>query len=199
MMNATSSRNDLARFGSAVFRASPRQADVTIVSGRVSRNLAPVLRRFRSIAIGCTALALVLVGCGGDGGEATLGKTPVSTTAPAVTAAPSQNLSYIATVKPAITKVDIFDSPSDEGETRTFDNPWLYDPDVPTSKVPQVFLVKQQRPDGWVQVLLPVRPNGSTGLDEDCLVVEIQDGSDGDVGQWNDVVCSDEYPFVCED
>jgi len=29
--------------------------------------------------------------------------------------------------------------------------------------VPQVFLVKQQRADGWVQVLLPVRPNGSTG------------------------------------
>ena len=35
MMNATSSRNDLARFGAEVFRASPRQADVMIVSGRV--------------------------------------------------------------------------------------------------------------------------------------------------------------------
>ncbi len=29
--------------------------------------------------------------------------------------------------------------------------------------MPQVFLVKQQRANGWVQVLLPVRPNGSTG------------------------------------
>jgi len=29
--------------------------------------------------------------------------------------------------------------------------------------VPQVFLVQQQRADGWLQVLLPVRPNGSTG------------------------------------
>lgn len=45
MMNATSSRNDLARFGSEVFRASPRQADVMIVSGRVSRKMAPVVRR----------------------------------------------------------------------------------------------------------------------------------------------------------
>ena len=44
-MNATSSRNDLARFGAEVFRASPRQADVMIVSGRVSRKMAPVLRR----------------------------------------------------------------------------------------------------------------------------------------------------------
>jgi NADH-quinone oxidoreductase subunit B len=45
MMNATSNRNDLARFGAEVFRASPRQADVMIVSGRVSRKMAPVLRR----------------------------------------------------------------------------------------------------------------------------------------------------------
>ncbi len=45
MMNATSSRNDMARFGAEVFRASPRQADVMIVSGRVSRKMAPVLRR----------------------------------------------------------------------------------------------------------------------------------------------------------
>ncbi|MGH9900164.1 MAG: NADH-quinone oxidoreductase subunit B, partial [Pyrinomonadaceae bacterium] len=41
----TSARNDLARFGAEVFRASPRQADVMIVSGRVSRKMAPVLRR----------------------------------------------------------------------------------------------------------------------------------------------------------
>jgi len=45
MMNATTSRNDLARFGAEVFRASPRQADVMIVSGRVARKMAPVLRR----------------------------------------------------------------------------------------------------------------------------------------------------------
>src|SRR5881275_1321743 len=45
MMNATASRNDLARFGAEVFRASPRQADVMIVSGRVARKMAPVLRR----------------------------------------------------------------------------------------------------------------------------------------------------------
>lgn len=46
MMNtAASSRNDLARFGAETFRASPRQSDVMIVSGRVSRKMAPVLRR----------------------------------------------------------------------------------------------------------------------------------------------------------
>lgn len=45
MMAATDARHDLARFGAEVFRASPRQADVMIVSGRVSRKMAPVLRR----------------------------------------------------------------------------------------------------------------------------------------------------------
>ena len=45
MMAATNTRHDLARFGSEVFRASPRQADVMIVAGRLSRKMAPVLRR----------------------------------------------------------------------------------------------------------------------------------------------------------
>jgi NADH-quinone oxidoreductase subunit B len=45
MMAATDSRFDLARFGSEAFRASPRQADVMIVSGRVCKKMAPVLRQ----------------------------------------------------------------------------------------------------------------------------------------------------------
>jgi len=38
-------RNDLARFGAEVTRASPRQADMIIISGRVSIKMAPVIRR----------------------------------------------------------------------------------------------------------------------------------------------------------
>lgn len=121
-----------------------------------------MLRRLTTLSAFLVALALALAGCGGDSGSATLGKS-VSTTGPAVTATPSTDLSYFATVKPAVTKVDVFDSPSAKTPSRELDNPWLYDPAVPTSKVPQVFLVTKQRADGWVQVLLPVRPNGSTG------------------------------------
>ena len=36
---------DLARYGMEVFRASPRQADIMIVAGRVSQKMAPVLRQ----------------------------------------------------------------------------------------------------------------------------------------------------------
>jgi NADH-quinone oxidoreductase subunit B len=45
MMATGASRYDLARFGSEVFRASPRQADLMIVSGRVCQKMAPVLRQ----------------------------------------------------------------------------------------------------------------------------------------------------------
>jgi NADH-quinone oxidoreductase subunit B len=45
MMSASASRFDLARFGSEVFRASPRQSDLMIVSGRVCQKMAPVLRQ----------------------------------------------------------------------------------------------------------------------------------------------------------
>jgi len=45
MMSSGASRFDLARFGSEVFRASPRQADLMIVSGRVSKKMAPIVKR----------------------------------------------------------------------------------------------------------------------------------------------------------
>lgn len=44
MMSASASRWDISRFGSEVFRASPRQADLLIVPGRLSWKMAPVIR-----------------------------------------------------------------------------------------------------------------------------------------------------------
>ncbi len=45
MMATGAAHNDMARFGMEVFRASPRQADLMIVAGRVSQKMAPVLRQ----------------------------------------------------------------------------------------------------------------------------------------------------------
>jgi NADH-quinone oxidoreductase subunit B len=45
MMGTGAAHYDLSRFGMEVFRASPRQADIMIVAGRVSQKMAPVLRQ----------------------------------------------------------------------------------------------------------------------------------------------------------
>lgn len=45
MIATGTARHDIARYGSELFRASPRQADVMIVSGRVSNKMAPVVKR----------------------------------------------------------------------------------------------------------------------------------------------------------
>jgi NADH-quinone oxidoreductase subunit B len=45
MMSVVGARLDIARFGFEAFRATPRQADMLILSGRVSIKMAPVVRR----------------------------------------------------------------------------------------------------------------------------------------------------------
>ncbi|MDA8111894.1 MAG: NADH-quinone oxidoreductase subunit NuoB, partial [Nitrospiraceae bacterium] len=45
MMGAVASRFDIDRFGAGVFRASPRQSDLMIVAGTLTRKMAPVVRK----------------------------------------------------------------------------------------------------------------------------------------------------------
>ena len=45
MMGAVNARMDIARFGFEALRASPRQADLILISGRISIKMAPVVRR----------------------------------------------------------------------------------------------------------------------------------------------------------
>lgn len=45
MISTVAGRFDMDRFGAGVFRASPRQADLMIVAGTLTRKMAPVVRR----------------------------------------------------------------------------------------------------------------------------------------------------------
>ena len=67
------------------------------------------------------------------------------------------------TARVVVPRVEVFDTPGAPAPARVLENPWLADPSQPSTAVPQVFLVESQRPDGWVRVLLPVRPNGTSG------------------------------------
>ena len=51
MMGTGGPHYDIARFGMEVFRASPRQADLMIVAGRVSQKMAPVLRTIYDLSL----------------------------------------------------------------------------------------------------------------------------------------------------
>ncbi len=44
MMSGQAAKHDMSRFGMELMRATPRQSDLMIISGRVARKMAPVLR-----------------------------------------------------------------------------------------------------------------------------------------------------------
>jgi NADH-quinone oxidoreductase subunit B len=67
MMAAGAGRYDLARFGMEVFRASPRQADLMIVAGRVSNKMAPVLRQIYD-QMAASKWVIAMGACASSGG-----------------------------------------------------------------------------------------------------------------------------------
>lgn len=105
-------------------------------------------------------LALFLAGCSGgerptlssEKGARTSATTSLGTTLPA-------GYSYVA--EAAVPSVDVYDAPGGTTPSRTFANPWFMNDDT-RYPVKTVFLVEERKGD-WLQVLLPVRPNGSTG------------------------------------
>jgi lipoprotein-anchoring transpeptidase ErfK/SrfK len=58
-------------------------------------------------------------------------------------------------------QVAVYDRPGASSPARTFENPWLLNGEADKA-IPQVFLVEEQRQDGWLKIQLPERPNGST-------------------------------------
>jgi lipoprotein-anchoring transpeptidase ErfK/SrfK len=111
--------------------------------------------------------ALLTAGCGATHTQRAESPPPTrSTTAHAVS--PSTATSAVAVTTTGLiataksSRVDIYEDPSALTPRVVLPNPWALN-GVSTDPIPQVFRVLRRRPDGWVQVELPQRPNGQTG------------------------------------
>jgi lipoprotein-anchoring transpeptidase ErfK/SrfK len=104
----------------------------------------------------CLALVVVLAAACGGGTRPTLSSK--ATVAPNTTA-PAGPAAQIAKV--TTSSVAVYPTPNVTAVAQRFPKPWPLNND-PKLGVPQVFLIVG-RQAGWVQVLLPVRPNGTTG------------------------------------
>lgn len=104
--------------------------------------------------------AVAIGGCSGGNDQAEVPRRAATATN-ATRAVDPVPQAYVASARG--TTVEVFDRPGATTPKLRLPNPWLADPSAPSSKVPQVFLVKDRTRADWVEVLLPVRPNGSTG------------------------------------
>jgi lipoprotein-anchoring transpeptidase ErfK/SrfK len=119
------------------------------------------MRRVYRPVLAILAVLTLLTACGGgEGPSLAESKTPLTpATAPGSTA--PVNGSFIA--ESTVPMVSVYDAPGAATPNQQFENPWYYPTDVSKRyPVKSVFFSDEQR-DGWVKVLLPVRPNGSTG------------------------------------
>jgi lipoprotein-anchoring transpeptidase ErfK/SrfK len=118
------------------------------------------------VVIAALVIGFIAFRSGANEDRPTIGKKRVPTATAAGTAAgpttttlpPGVSLVAQAT-GPQLAVYDAADAPA---PSRTFENPWLLNGEADKA-IPQAFLVEEQRPDGWVRVLLPERPNGSSG------------------------------------
>jgi lipoprotein-anchoring transpeptidase ErfK/SrfK len=114
--------------------------------------------RFPRVAIIVVAAATLVSACGGGRGDRpslAADSRPSNTTPTSVPA----YVSFIA--QPISSTVKVYEAPDTASAAREFPNPWFLN-DNPSFEVPLVFLVDERQGE-WVRVLLPVRPNGSTG------------------------------------
>jgi lipoprotein-anchoring transpeptidase ErfK/SrfK len=115
-------------------------------------------QRLPALLLVVTALFLGAASCNSDDSA-----EPSSTTVEAAqtdTTATDEGRYTVATATKQ-GEIEIFDEPDESTKTRTIKNPRLIN-DEPDAQVPLVMLVTSEK-DGWLQVSLPVRPNGSTG------------------------------------
>jgi lipoprotein-anchoring transpeptidase ErfK/SrfK len=108
-------------------------------------------------------LPALAAGCGGGGEPTAAVPTPTTVDGadPQTTAAPPSGPSYTVATAAKEGTIQIYKGPNESQKASTLKHPRLINDD-PKAKVPLVMLVEQQQGD-WLEVALPIRPNGSKG------------------------------------
>lgn len=112
----------------------------------------------RALVALLVGLTMLLTACSSGGAQPSL--APKKTPATTGTTVPVRR-DFI--VQAAVPNLQVYDTPDATTPSREFENPWFYTSDYQKQyPIDSVFFSDDQKP-GWVKVLLPVRPNGSTG------------------------------------
>jgi lipoprotein-anchoring transpeptidase ErfK/SrfK len=109
------------------------------------------------LLITAVALSMLAAACGG-GGRPTLDRKVTAAPRTTPTTLPSF-VSLIARVR--VPNIAVYGTPASPQPSRNFANPWPLNNDAKLP-VELVFLVEQHQ-GAWLKVLLPIRPNGTTG------------------------------------
>lgn len=119
--------------------------------------------RFRPpVLLVCSlAVAALVAGCGGGDDQRPKVQPKTDKTAAPTTSTVPPFTSTLA--EASVPEVQVFDAPEAPMPSRSYQNPWHVNDDPAEPTVPLVFLVEEKRDDDWIRVLLPERPNGSTG------------------------------------
>lgn len=173
-----SSRSRSLRSGRGSSRSTRGAAASRAPRSRAARAGRRRRRRIRTLTATSAAIVLLLAGITGawallrdEGGDApariaaptttTDAATPTSTTPPATTPLPPPQF-VVATQ--TVPQINVYDSPSDAAPVKTtFSNKTEYG-------IARTFLVTTQEPAGWLQVMLPLKPNGQQGWIHDTDV-----------------------------
>ena len=156
-------RAGVGRVRDGTRRSRGRTADARDLRSGAGAHLMPAPVRRWAVVV---AFVSVVAACGGGHSDAAPTSTSTSTSGVVTSTTPPTTAPHVEPVLAAqaiVPALEVFDTPDVKTPARVLPNPWQVDPHLPTSTVPQVFLVAARQPAGWVKVLLPIRPNGSAG------------------------------------
>lgn len=112
------------------------------------------------VVIAALVIGFVAFRSGANDDRPTVGKKPAPAAGGPTTTTLPPGVSLVA--QATVPQLAVYDAPDAPAPSRSLENPWLLNGEADKA-IPQAFLVEEQRPDGWVRVLLPERPNGSSG------------------------------------